>query len=479
MTGESTRSWNIGRDVTAAVLLCAASVLPWNLFFGVGTATADPRLQAAGTAATVLALGSLAATYVGPWRITGAHPNPRLLGLLRLTLAAPYLALVLGVVAFDAVQTIRYGGSAQPPGGVGPGAWLGAAGALLAAQPVLAGPARFWKRAVRAVGYASIIGAALSVAFNLYWRVHYALPDGAGEYRSQQVAIIVTAVVYGAVAWVTVATASRWILRHDNASQLAIVILGGATLVSGALVWVMPAGRFVDGFHGIAQNTSTMGVGFEGYLAWVAAAAIFAVVALRDAPGATWLLATRNILLLIIVWCVGSAIMRLDDIVVAATLGLPYSPYDSAAMAAFDVVTAVVAIWLRINLGNRSLPVAAVWSVAAVLFGFTIARLVVGVGLAPRLAQAQQEAALANPVYGNGLAQQITSTFDLVLCGLAWCAMVVAIISARFARSERPRPGDPGSPSIFRSQNATAKALGDGPKIYRGTDEPQGSSNGS
>lgn len=479
MTGEATRSWNIGRDVTAAVLLCAASALPWNLFFGGGIPGGVPRLQAAVTAATLLALGSLAATYLGPWRITGEHPNPVLAGRLRLTLAAPYLVLVLGVVVFDVVQTVRYGGSAQPPGGVGPGAWLGAAGALLAAQPVLAGPARFWEQAVRTVGYASIVGAALSVGFNLYWRVHYALPEGAGEYRRQQVAIIVTAVVYGAVAWITVATASRWILRRDKASQLAVVILGAATLLAGALVWVMPAGRFVDGFHGIAQNTSTMGVGFEGYLAWVAAAAIFAVVALRDAPGATWLLATRNTLLLITIWCVGSAIMRLDDVVVAVTLGLPYSPYDSAAMAAFDVVTAAVAIWLRINLSNRSLPVAAVWSVAAVLFGFTIARLVVGVGLAPRLAQAQQEAALANPVYGNGLAQQITSTFDLVLCGLAWCAMVVAIISTRFVRSDRPRPGDPGTPSIFRSPNATAKVPGGGPKIYRGTDEPQGSSNGN
>ncbi|MEO6794547.1 MAG: hypothetical protein ABI253_05350 [Mycobacterium sp.] len=490
MTGESTRSWNISRDVTATVLLCAAPALPWSLYFGIGIPASDPRLLAALAAATVLALGSIAATYAGPRGILSSHANPALAGRLRMFFSAPYLALIIGVVVVDVVQTIEYGGSADPPGGVGPGAWLGAAGAVLAGQPVLAGPVRFWKRGVRFLGYASIVGAGLGVLFNLYWRVRYALPGAhsASGLGRQHVAIILTALVYGLVAWVTVFAASRWILRRDKASQLAVVLLGGATLTAGVLVWVLPMGRVIDGFHGIAQNTSTTGVGFEGYLVWVAAAAIFAVAALRDVSAATWLSATRNILLLIIIWCVGSALMRIDDLVVAVALDLPHSPYDSAAMAAFDVVTAVVAVWLRINLGNRSLPVAAVWSVAAVLFGLTIARLVVGVGLAPRLANSQQAEALTNPVYGNGLAQQITSTFDVVLCGLAWCGLVVAIVAARSALpgGDRPKPGDPGSPSIFRSPDSTPKSPGGGPKIYRGTDDStdadkliQGSSNGN
>lgn len=490
MIGESTRRWNISRDVSAAVLLCAAPALPWSLYFGVGIPAGNTRLLAVLAAVTVLALGSIAATYAGPWGILSGHANPALAGRLRLLLTAPYLVLILGVVVFDVAQTIRHGGSAHPPGGVGPGALLGTAGALLAGQPVLAGPVRFFRRGARILGYASVTGAGLSVLFNLFWRVHYALSgaDSAGGYGRQQAAIIVTAVVYGSVALITVFAASRWILQRDKASQLAVVVLGGATLVAGVLVWVLPVGRVVDGFHGIAQNTSTMGVGFEGYLAWVAAAAVFAVVALRDAPAAVWLFATRNTLWLIMIWCVGSAAMRITDLAVAVALNLPYSPYDSAAMASFDVVAAVVAIWLRINLGNRALPVAAVWSMAAVLFGFTIARIVVGVGLAPHLAEAQRAAALENPVYGNGLAQQITSTFDVVLCGLAWCALVVAIVAARFARpgGEHPRPGGPGAPSIFRSSDATPKASAGGPKIYRGADDPagggesiQGSSNGN
>lgn len=478
MIAESTRRWNIGRDVTAAVLLCTAPALPWSLYFGVAVPGSDTRLLTLLAAATVLALGSVAATYAGPRALLGAHPDPTVIGRLRRWLVAPYLALVLGVVVVDVVQTIRFGGSSQPPGGVGPGAWLGVTGALLAGQPVLAGPVRFWKRGARVLGYAAIAGAAASVLFNLYWRVRYALPDthSVGGFGKQHVAIIVTSLVYGAVAWFAVLTASRWILRRDKASQLGVVMLGGATLLAGALVWALPVGRVIDGFHGIAQNTSTAGVGFEGYLVWAAAAAIFAVAALRDASPTTWLGATRNALLLIIVWGLGSALMRINDLVVAAGLDLPRSPYDSAAMASFDVVTAVVAVWLWINLGNRSLPAPALWSVAAVLFGFTIARLVVGIGLAPRLADSQRDAALAHAVYGNGLAQQITSTFDVVLCGLALGALVVTIIAGRFAlpADDRPKPGDPGSPHIFRSPNSTPLARTGGPKIYRGADDSPG-----
>ncbi|MGV0624271.1 DUF7937 domain-containing protein [Mycolicibacter minnesotensis] len=491
MIAESTRRWNIGRDVTAAVLLCAATALPWSLHLGaIGVPSGNSGLLAALGAATVLALGALVATYAGPWAILRTHADPRIAERLRLMLSAPYLLLVLGIVAADVVQTIRYGGSAQPPGGVGPGAWLGAAGALLAAQPVLAGPVRLWRRGARALGYASIIGATFSVLFNLFWRVRYALPEpgATSGFGKQHAAIIATALVYGAIAWITVVTASRWMLRRDKASQLAVVLLGGAGLLAGVFVWVLPVGRLIDGFHGIAQNTSTAGVGFEGYLAWAAAAAIFAVAATRDTSTTNWHGATRNTLLLIIVWSLGSALMRVDDLVVAVVLDLPYSPYDSAAMASFDVVTAVIAMWLRINLGNRLLPAAAVWSVGAVLFGFTIARVVVGVGLAPRLPDAQRAAALANPVYGNGLAQQITSTFDVVLCALALCAVVVTIVAGRFDLSadERPKPGEPGAPRIFKSADAAPVAPAGGPKIYRGVDDRaadsapnQGSSNGS
>lgn len=475
MIAESTRGWNIGRDATAAALLLAAPALPWSLYFGAGVPTSRPGLFIALAVATVLALTAIAATYVGPWGIVRAPARPATAERLRLLLSAPYLVLLLGVVAADVLATVRYGGSPRPPGGVGPGALLGAAGALLVAQPVLAGPVRLWRRTVQTLGYAAIVGATLSVLFNLYWRVYYAFPDadsptGLGR---QQVAIIATALVYGAVAWATVVVASRWVLQRDKAAQLAVVLLGGSALIAGTLVWVLPAGRYIDGFHGVAQNTSTAGVGFEGYLVWVAAAALLAVATARNAAAATWLGATRNTLLLITVWSLGSALMRIVDLSVAVGLDLPYSPYDSAAMASFDVVTAAIAIWLRLNLGNRAVPAAAVWSVSAVLVGFTIARVLVGVGLAPRLPETQRASALANPVYGNGLAQQITSTFDVALCGLALCGLVVAIVVGRLTVSadDRPKPGEPGTPRIFRSAGSPPAAPANGPKIYRGSDD--------
>ncbi|HET9877641.1 MAG TPA: hypothetical protein VFQ37_18085 [Mycobacterium sp.] len=472
------RRWNIGRDTAAAALLCSALVFPWNLYFGIAITDSSAPVFAAVALATLLSLSSIGATYAGPRRMFGEHFDPLLVRRLRLGLNVPYLLLVFGFVAFDVVQTVRYGGSARPPGGVGPGAWLGVAGALLAAQPVITDTAtddrRFgrWLLSTRILGYASIVGAGLSVLFNLYWRIRYALPspNAATGFGRQLVAIITTALVYGVVAWITVFAASRWLLQRGKPAQIATVMLGESTLIAGLLVWGLPIGRDIDGFHGIAQNTSTAGVGFEGYLGWVAAAAIFVAPTLnsfltapRSIDDGAWLAATRKILLLIVIWCLGSVLMRITDLAVATSLDLPYSPYDSAAMAAFDLVTAVIAVWLRINLANRSLPLVAIWSMCAVLFGFTLSRIVVGIGLAPRFADSQRAGALANPVYGNNLAQQITSTFDVVLCGLALGSLAAATVVA--TKSGVVKAISP-LPRIFRLEGATQR-----PKIYRPADD--------
>lgn len=477
MLSAPPRRWNIGRDLTAAGLVCVALLFPWNLYFGVGVPASRPVLFAVLSVATVLSLGSIAATYAGRRRVFGAQFDPRRKARVRLVLNVPYLVLVCGFVVFDAVQTIRYGGSSRPPGGVGPGAWLGVAGALLAAQPVIAGgdDTRNWPSATRWLGYVSIAGAGFGVLFNLYWRIRYALPrtGDAGGFGGQHVAIITTAVVYGAVAWAAVAVASRWLLRQEKPSQIASVMLGGSAVVSGALVWILPLGRDIDGFHGIAQNTSTAGVGFEGYLVWAAAAAILAVPVLHSGlERGVWLGAARKMLLLIVVWCLASALMRGTDLAVATRLDLPYSPYDSAAMAAFDVVTAVIAAWLRINLAGRSLPPAVNWSMFAVLCGFTIARIVVGIGLAPRLANSHRGPSTAGAVYGNDLAQQITSTFDVVLCGLALCGFAIAMVTARDRRPTASAVAPAESPRIFRPDNNAPPNMSDNtPKIFRPEDD--------
>ncbi|EUA52422.1 integral membrane domain protein [Mycobacterium xenopi 4042] len=66
VTRESARRWNIGRDVAAAVLLVVAPLFPWNLYFGGGIPGGRGSVFALLIAATVLSLGSIAATYAGP-----------------------------------------------------------------------------------------------------------------------------------------------------------------------------------------------------------------------------------------------------------------------------------------------------------------------------------------------------------------------------------------------------------------------------
>jgi hypothetical protein len=434
--GRPTRRRKVVSDLAAAALLVIALLLPWNLYFGMGIPGSNKSLLAVLFTVTLLSLASIA--LAGSWRSSSARFNPALAGRLRLALNAPYALLVLGFVAFDVVETARFGGTVNVPGGVGPGAWLGIAGSLLTARPVITGAAAADDsgRPVRIIGYASMVLAVLSFGFNLYWRVKYALTGGGGSsgFGKQNIAVIATAVVYGVVALVAVLVASRWLLRSTKASRLATVALGASTLAAGIIVWSLPVGRDIDAFHGIAQNTSTAGVGFEGYLAWAAAAAIFVPSALfgdrtrSTTEKNTWRAAARNGLLLIAVWCLGSMVMRITDLVVGVTLNYPYSRYDSIVLAAFDLATAVLAIWLRINLGNDAVSARLISSLCGLVATLSISRVVVGIALAPRFEEMPNTAA-QNPVYGNNLAQQITSTFDVALCGLALCILAAAIIT--------------------------------------------------
>jgi hypothetical protein len=495
------KRWNIGRDVVAGMLLLVAPLFPWNLYFGIGIPNSSGAVFALLAVVTVLSLVAVAVTYA-----IGSRPGNTLAGRLRVALNVPYALLVAGFVGFDVVQTVRYGGSGNVPGGVGPGAWLGIGGALLSGQPTITGTAadddrfRKWLLSARIMGYTSIALAALSVSFNLFWRTKAALPGSTGSsgFGKLNVAIIATAVVYGVVALVAVIVTARWILQSGSrSSRLATIALGASTLAAGVVVWLLPIGREIDGFHGIAQNTSTAGVGFEGYVAWVAAAVIFApltllrVVTNHQIDRGVWRVAARKGLLLIALWCLASVLMRATDVVVAAVLHLSRAPYDSVAMAAFDVVTAALAMWLRINLVNRSLPVAVISSLCGVLLVLSISRIVVGIALSPRIAGTPAEA--GNPVYGNNLAQQITSTFDVVLSGLALCILAVAIITARFVQ-RRPHTGDkddngirPASPTPAGSDGETTRLRARGgaespapprqqptppPRIHRPTEQP-------
>jgi len=492
-TAPVTRRWDSIRDLTAAGLLVMAALLPWNLYFGLGIPGSHGAVFAVLAAVTLLSLTSLALTRLGPLR-----SNPALAGRIRLLLNAPYLLLVLAFVGFDAYETVRFGGTVQVPGGVGPGAWLGVAGSLLSAQSAHPDPAEEKLPAARVIGYASMLGAAGSFGFNLYWRVRYAL--GGAEFGKQNAAVIATAVVYGVVALVAVLVASTWLVRTTRASRLAAVALAASALVAGPLVWLLPVGRDVDAFHGIAQNTSLAGVGFEGYLAWAAAAAMFWPRA-RGTGANAWRAGARHGLLLIAVWCLGSMAMRITDLAVAVGLDYPFSRYDSMVLAGFDLATAVLAIWLRINLVNDVVSARLVSSLCGLVTTLAVARVVLGVALAPRFAEAPRGAA-QNPVYGNDLAQQISSVFDVTLCGLALCILAAAIVTGRRARrpgrplkgaapagarppvdspTTRVRVGRPAPPSAAATTRIPTGAAGDSPttaippagaepRIFRGDD---------
>ena len=486
----SAMRWSSGRDVVASVLFLIAPLFPWNLYFGIGIPNSSGAVFVLLAVATVLSLVAIAMTHT-----IGSRPGNTIAGRLRLALNVPYGLLVAGFVGFDVVQTVRYGGSSDVPGGVGPGAWLGISGALLGAQPRHTGTDddgfHKWLLSARIVGYTSIALAALSVLFNLFWRTKAVLPGSTGSsgFGKENVAIITIAVVYGLAALVPVIVAARWILqRGSRSSRLATIALGASTLAAGLVVWVLPVGREIDGFHGVAQNTSTAGVGFEGYLAWAAAAAIFApltlhrVVTNHEIDRGVWRVAARKGLLLIALWCLASVLMRATDVIVAAVLHLSRTPYDSAAMAAFDVTTAALAIWLSLHLVNRRLPVAVISSLCGVLLVLSASRIVLGIALSPRIAGTP--AGVGNPVYGNNLAQQITSTFDVVLSGLALCIFAVAIITARFVQrgphlggkeDNRARPTTP-SPADLDAQTARLRSDGaaesPAPRIHRPTEPP-------
>lgn len=441
--GQLARRRNTIRDLVAVALLLLAPLLPWNVYFGLGVPDSSAVLWGAVGLVTLLSLTAIAASRAGR--------DPAKLAQLRLILNLPYLLLILGFIGFDAIQSIKFGGQVHVPGGVGPGAWLGFAGAVLSAQPVFARPVidedQYPRglRAARFIGYVSMFGAALSAGFNLCWRLRYALQgvDGSAEFGTRNIAVILTAVVYGVVALAAVLVASRWILRNTNGSRLATLALGASSLVAGIVVWGLPVGREMDAFHGIAQNTSTAGVGYEGYLAWAGAAAMFAPLALfssaqRRSDRELWRTAIRKGLALIIVWCLGSVLMRFTDLAVAVMLNYPYSRYDTVTLAVFDLTTGVLAWWLRAKLASGALRSSLLVWLSGLVFTLAISRVILGVLLAPRFEQVS-----VNPVYGNNLAQQIDSTFDVTLCGLALCIFAAVIVAGRI-RKPRRRPRRPG-----------------------------------
>lgn len=421
-------------DLLAGLLLVLGLLLPWNVYFGVGISGTSGWIYAL---LVVVTLTSLASLIVGHTDLPVARV-PDALARLRIVANIPYLSTVALFVGFTVVQSIRHGGSGMTPPGIGPGAWLGLAGALLAAgvgrtstDSGHVGTGRAW---TRRIGIASVALAVWAVLFNLYWRLRFVLPGIADpDVSRQQLVTAVAAVVYAIVAVAPVILVGRWMISGSPQAQGVLSLLGAATLLSGALVWLLPVGRDIDAFHGIAQNTSTAGVGFEGYLAWAAAVALAGCGwdAMRaTSPG--WRLTARGCLALTALWCAGTAVLRVVDIASAAVLRLPAPPYNSAAVMAFDLVVAVLAAWLLFNGFGGALSPRLLAPLLGILFVFTVARLVIGVALVPRVKPLDPRT--INPEYGNDLYQQITSTFDLTLCLVTFAIFVATLAASRPAQ---------------------------------------------
>lgn len=445
------------RDGLAVVLLVVAMLLPWNLEFGLGVPGSTGSTFVLLAVVTLLAIGAAAAPHAGPFRLAASTSDVRRTSRIRLALSAGYLVVVVCFVGYHLVQTVSSGGTGAVPPGVGPGMLLGVAGALLAGQPPITSITvednkfRRWYTAARVIGFLSIALATLSVAFNLYWRLRYLFVTQV-EFGGHDIAVIVTTLLYGAEAMIALVIASRWLTERTGAARLATTAIGVSGAIAATLVWLAGIGRDIDAFHGIAQNTSTAAVGYEGYLAWAAAAAIvapttlYAVFLIKPPTIGAYRGAAQKCLTLIAFWAFAAAALRVVDFLIALSLDLPRALYDTVAMTVFDLITALVARWLhrQLDRGVTSTTVAAAFS--AVLFVFTVANVAIGVALAPRYAGPAPAA-----IYGNNLAQQITSTFDVAVSVLSLLVLAVMVFTGPFAgylvrretRSAKPAPEPP------------------------------------
>ena len=460
---------NMIRDGVAVALLLLALLLPWNLEVGVGIPGSNGLFFVMVIFVTLLAVAAALAPHVGPFRLAAPQPDVRRTSLIRLFLNVAYLVLALGFVGYHLVQTVRDGGTGLVPPGVGPGLIVGVGGALLAAQPPITSITiedngfRRWYTAARALGAVSIALATLSVAFNLYWRLRYLFVTN-GDFGGHDVAVIITTLLYGAVAMIALVIASRWLLEKSAAARLATTALGASAALASTLVWVFPVGRDVDAFHGIAQNTSTAAVGYEGYLFWTAAAAIvapttlYAVFLIKPPTVGAYRSAAQKCLTLIAFWAFAAAACRVVDYLIALSLDLPHAAYDSVAMTVFNVITGIIARWLQRQLGRGETTPSVIAAFSGALFVFTVANLAIGVALAPRYAEPSPDA-----VYGNNLAQQITSTFDVVICALSLTVLIAMLFTGPLAgflvrrRETRAAPAPPPSPE---PPTAAAPTLG-------------------
>jgi hypothetical protein len=90
---------------------------------------------------------------------------------------------------------------------------------------------------------------------------------------------------------------------------------------------------------------------------------------------------------------------------------------------------------------------------------FTVANLAIGVALAPRYAEPPPDA-----IYGNNLAQQITSTFDVVVCMVSLAVLVAMLFTGPLAgylvrRREARAASVPPTPTSPEPETSAAPTI--------------------
>jgi hypothetical protein len=225
-----------------------------------------------------------------------------------------------------------------------------------------------------------------------------------------------------------------WLRQEMRTTAERVPPGSDSAALAATLVWILPIGRDIDAFHGIAQNTSTAAVGYEGCLFWAAAAAIvapttlYAVFLIKPPTLGAYRSAGQKCLTLVAFWAFAAAALRVVDYLIALSLDLPRALFDSVAMTAFNLIAGLIAWWLQRQLGKGAATPTVIAAFSGVLFVFTVANLAIGVALAPRYAEGPPDA-----IYGNNLAQQITSTFDVVICALSLAVLVAMLFTGPLA----------------------------------------------
>ena len=425
-TGSPPSRWNIGSAACGAVLLLLALFMPWNVRFGFGIDGSNTVAYVVLVVVTLLSLGSI---------VTPAART-------RLLLNVGYLLFVVFIVVGDTVFTVIFGAVNSIPPGVGPGAWVGVAGALLCAQPR---PSDFtaddpllrrWFAASRVIGFLALAFGVQSFVFNMFWRIQSlgsgAAVDAGGAQRGGFVA---AAAVYGLMSLAAVVIAAVWMIKNTQGSRLAITGLGAASVVTALVVWASDSGLGIVPFRGAVNNT-TAGIGFQGYLLWAAAAGIVAPLTLRSAVSRKpidtrpWCEALRYCLFLIGIWSVGQIAKFLVNFVLAMTGDVSLSTSVTVSLVLLNLATAILALWLRAVLASGTVSTIIV-VLCGLLFVLTDARVIAEIMLT---------------------SSHITATFHVVLCILSLFIAAAALrlrqVQAIADADEEADPRGAGAPKI-------------------------------